>query len=131
MTSKQKKPEKMMTEVELELMKVVWSLGACTVKDVQNSLAEVRELAYTSVATMLKILEQKGFLKSEKTERAIIYTARVEKSEYEQTSLGHLKEQIFEGDPSSMVARMLDDSDLSREELEGLRALLNRRLKEK
>jgi predicted transcriptional regulator len=67
---KRTKLEKVFTEVELELMNAIWDLGECTVKDVQEALPKDRELAYTSVATMMKILEQKGALKSEKKDRA-------------------------------------------------------------
>jgi len=61
---KKTKPERMLTEVELELMNVIWNLGECTVREVQESLPKERDLAYTSVATMMKILEQKGILTS-------------------------------------------------------------------
>ena len=54
-----KKPEKLLTDVELELMNLIWERGTCTVKDAQSALPKERDLAYTSVATIMKILEQK------------------------------------------------------------------------
>lgn len=128
--SKKKKnePEKPLTEVELELMGVIWSLGPCTVKDVHLGVS--RELAYTSVATMMKILEQKGFLRSQKGERAHTYEALLSREQYGGASLKLLAERVFEGNPSSMVMRLLDDSKLSTEELTAIRRLLDTRLKE-
>lgn len=123
------KLEKVFTEVELELMNAIWDLGKCTVKDVQEALPKDRDLAYTSVATMMKILEQKGALKSEKKERAHHYKPLVSRAEYEAISLDHLKTNVFGGNPTSMVMRLLDNSDLSKKEIETIRSLLNERLR--
>src|ERR1700757_4699200 len=108
--------EKILTDVELELMQIVWSLceqmgGECTVKDVQLALASKdRDLAYTSVATMLKILEQKGFLKCHKHERALAYSPALSRDEYEGTSLRHMADNVFQGNPSSMVMKLLNEA---------------------
>ncbi len=126
---KRTKLEKVFTEVELQLMNAIWDLGECTVKDVQEALPKDRELAYTSVATMMKILEQKGALKSEKKDRAHTYNPLVTRAEYERISLEHLKTNVFGGDPTSMVMRLLDNSDLSQKEIETIRSLLNERLR--
>ena len=83
----------------------------------------------TSVATIMKILEQKGFLASRKKEKAHVYTALVPREEYEAKSLRHLTENLFQGDPATMVMKLLDDSDLSRDELKSIRALLDERLR--
>jgi predicted transcriptional regulator len=126
--------EKLLTDVELELMQVVWSLcdqlgGECTVKDVQLALPKERDLAYTSVATMLKILEQKGFLRSHKQDRAIGYSAEISRDEYEGASLRHMAENVFQGNPGSMVMKLLNETELTKDELQNIRALLNERLK--
>lgn len=120
---------KPLTEVELQMMTAVWTLGECTVKDVQQMLSKDRELAYTSVATIMKILEQKGVLMSQKDDRAHTYKPLVTRSEYEGKSLRHLADNLFQGDPSSMVVRLLNDSKLSHEELKAIQKLLNERLK--
>lgn len=123
------KPEKLLTEVELELMNIIWELGSCTVKDVQNALPKERDLAYTSVATIMKILEQKGALQSEKKERAHTYVPSLSRADYEAMSLRHLTENVFRGDPTSMVMRLLDDSDLTQKEMDTIRAILEKRSK--
>jgi len=129
MTAKKKsKFEKPFTEVELEVMNVIWNLGDCTVKDVQTALQTTRELAYTSVATMMKILEQKGALSSKKDDRVHTYQALITREAYELGSLRHLADNVFQGDPSAMVMRLLSESKISKEELQNIRKLLDERL---
>ena len=127
--SKKKKLDRPLTEMELELMNAVWDLGPCTVKDVQKCVGEKRELAYTTVATVMKILEEKGALESDKGERVIVYHPRLSREEYGSNSLQHLAENVFQGNPSSMVMRLLDDSQISRDDLQAIRELLEERLK--
>lgn len=122
--------EKPLTEVELEVMNVVWEAGPCTVKDVQKALCSQRELAYTSVATMMKILEEKGALESDKGERVIVYKPLLSREAYGAASLKHLASNVFQGNPTSMVMRLLDESTLSREELHAIRTLLDERIGE-
>ncbi len=121
--------EKPLTEVELELMNAVWDLGVCTVKEVQRAVSQKRELAYTSIATVMKILEEKGALESNKGERVIIYKPLLSRDEYGRASLKHLASNVFQGNPSSMVMRLLDDSKLSLDELHAIRKLLDERMK--
>lgn len=121
------KLEKPLTEVELQLMNAIWKLGDCTVKEVQQEIAKTRELAYTSIATMMKILEQKGVVKSTKADKAHLYSAVVLKSEYETSSLDHLAKNLFEGDPTSMVMKLLSDSKLSKDEIAAIKKILDQR----
>lgn len=131
MTKKKKAEiEKPLTEVELELMNAIWDLGECTVKDVQKAISQTRDLAYTSVATMMKILEEKGVLESNKDERIIVYKPRLSRENYGDSSLKHLAHNVFQGNSTSMVMRLLDDSELSREELQRIRSLLDERIKQ-
>ena len=128
MQRKKETLEKPLTEVELELMNVIWDLGDCTVKDVQTRLANDRELAYTSVATIMKILEQKGALSSRKEDRAHTYRPLISRTDYEATSLRHLEANVFRGDPTSMVMRLLNDGRISHDELQTIRKILDERL---
>jgi predicted transcriptional regulator len=126
--SNQKKTIKPLTEVELELMNAIWELGICTVKDVHVALSKERDLAYTSVATIMKILEQKGFLESQKGDRAHTYQPLCKRTEYEASSLRHLAKNLFHDDPSSMVMRLLSDTALSKDELQAIRKILDERI---
>ncbi len=120
--------DKPLTEVELELMNAIWDLGTCTVKDVHQALSKGRDLAYTSVATMMKILEQKGALQSQKGDRAHTYQTLITRGEYETSSLRHLANNLFHGDPTTMVMRLLNDTHLSKDEIQAIRKVLDDRL---
>ena len=120
---------KLLTEVELELMSTLWQLGEATVRDVLAHLSKGRNLAYTSVSTILRILEGKRLAKSRKVGKANQYRPAVSKSEYERRSLRHLVDKVFDGTPSAMVLRLLDDEGLSRAELREIQRMLGEKLK--
>lgn len=116
--------KKLLTETELEFMTVLWKKNGGTVSDVLESLPADRKLAYTSVATILRILEQKKILKSEKQGRGHFYTPVVGKEEYEGTSLDHLVNNVFEGRPLTVVKHLIETNKLSKHELDQLKDLL-------
>ncbi|AUR02498.1 putative transcriptional regulator [Phaeobacter inhibens] len=126
MRKKQDNP--LLTEVELEFMTVVWETGGGTVRDILAELNKRQERAYTSVATVLKIMEQKGFLSSERADRSLVYRPAVPKADYQKTTLKNLSSKLFNGAPAALVARLVDDEDVTDEMLVEIRALLNERL---
>jgi len=125
---RKKQDKSLLTEVELEFMTVVWETGGGTVRDILAELNKVQERAYTSVATVLKIMEQKGFLTSERADRSLVYRPAVPKAEYQKTSLKNLSSKLFNGAPAALVARLVDDEYVTDEMLEEMRALLEERL---
>lgn len=129
MTKTKHPPEKLLTETELELMTILWRIGQGTVHDVIGGLSAGRDLAYTSVSTILRILEQKKVVRSQKEGRGHIYIPVLTKQNYEDTSLNHIVTKVFDGTPSSLVRRLLETSDLSADEMKSIRSLLNERLK--
>jgi len=118
---------KPLTAVELEMMNVIWRIGPCSVSQVLEQLSAKRELAYTSVSTIVRILEQKGYVTSEKAGRGHLYSAVIGKDEYQAASLKHLVNNVFEGTPSLLVRRLLDSDALSAEELAQIKALLRKK----
>ncbi len=123
-----KQDNSLLTEVELEFMTVVWATGGGTVRDILAVLNQAQERAYTSVATVLKIMEQKGFLTSERADRSLIYRPAIPKTEYQKTSLKNLSSKLFNGAPAALVARLVDDEEVTDDMLVEMRALLNERL---
>ena len=120
---------KPLTEVELELMNILWRLDGGTVNDVLAALPAVRPLAYTSVSTILRILEQKGVLGSEKVGRGHRYLPLVPKQDYEAFALEQVMGKVFDGQPVALVRRLVDGGQLSREDLAALQELLEERSK--
>jgi predicted transcriptional regulator len=113
-----------LTATELEMMNVIWRLGTCTVSQVQESLRPERELAYSSVSTIVRILEQKGFVTSAKAGRGHLYSAAMAKHDYQALSLQHVVKEVFDDTPSLLVQRLLDSNGLTEKELGQIRSLL-------
>ncbi len=126
---RQKKKNELLTEVELEFMTELWALGEATVRDVLERLPTERNLAYTSGATVLRILEQKEFVTSRKEGKRHVFVPLLAKDAYQTRSLKNLSVKLFDDTPASLVARLVDDEDLTEEALGQIRALLDRRLK--
>jgi predicted transcriptional regulator len=122
---KTKKPgDRLLTEVELELMTIIWSQGKTTVKDVADAMPKTRPLAYNSVGTVMKILEQKGFLKCEKHFHAHTFSPLVAKAAYEESCLDHVVDNVFDGEPVALVQRLLTAKRLSAAEIRAIEATL-------
>ena len=122
-------PSKELTAVELEMMNIIWRIGPCSVAQVQERLRPQRELAYTSVSTVVRILEQKGYVTSEKEGRGHVYDAAVSKESYQALSLKRIVRHVFDGAPSLLVARLLASETLAPEELAQIESLLRKKTK--
>ena len=127
---REKKKSELLTEVELEFMNELWALGEGTVRDVLDQLPDDRNLAYTSAATILRILEQKEFVTSRKEGKKHVYIPALAKDAYQSRSLKDLSMKLFDDTPASLVARLLNDDELTDEALGQIRALVDRRLKD-
>lgn len=125
---RRKKNPNLLTEVELEFMNELWAIGEGPVRDVLDRLPEDRNLAYTSGATILRILEEKGFVESRKVGKTLIYKPLLAKNKYQTRSLQNLSRTLFDDTPSTLVARLVDDAGLTEADLEEIRALVERRL---
>ena len=117
-----------LTEVELELMTILWAHGGGTVHDVRTALPADRALAYTSVSTMLRILEQKGIVASEKRGQAHVYVPRLGRAEYEASALRRFLHTVFADTPRALVTRLLDEDHLTQDDLVQIHRLLAARL---
>lgn len=124
-----KKEEKLLTEVELELMTQLWKLGEGSVNDVLEQLPKERKLAYTSVSTILRILEQKGVLKTRKEGRGHIYIPLLAKAEYEAQTIQHVMKNVFDGAPVALVKQLLNSAQLKEEDLAEIKALIEKKEK--
>jgi len=124
-----KKALKTLTPVELEIMSVLWGLGRGTVKDVQGQLPKERGLAYTTVATMMKILEGKGIVTSEKGDKAHTFTPLLKREDYAAQSIKSLTQKVFSENPTLLVKHLLEDKTLSVADLKEIERLIKERLR--
>lgn len=127
---RKKKNRSLLTEVELEFMNELWALGEGSVRAVLERLPADRNLAYTSGATILRILEEKGFVTSRKDGKVLVYAPLLDKDTYQARSLKNLSRTLFDDTPASLVARLVDDVGLSEADLEEIRELVERRLRD-
>ena len=117
------------TDRELDVMSVFWDIGPATVTDVRERIAD--ELAYTTVLTVLRTLEQKGYVGHTEDGRAHRYKPLVKREVAGRTALRRLVEKVFDGSPELLLTQLVSDKNLSDEELRRLRKLLADRLREK
>lgn len=109
-------------KLELAVMKVVWAKGRVTVYDVQDGLLPERKLAYTSVASTLRILEEKGFLTHDLDGRTYIYRPLVQESEVSRSMLQDMLNRLFDGSTERLLTTLLETQKIKSEELEKIQA---------
>jgi predicted transcriptional regulator len=109
-------------------MTVLWERGPSTVSEVQESLQD--ELAYTTVLTVLRVLEEKGFAAHTAEGRAHRYAPLVERHAAGKSALRRIKDRLFAGSPELLLTRLVEDENVTEEELRRMRDLLEQRLRE-
>jgi len=118
------------TELELEILKILWRDGPSPVRQVREALADFRDLAYTSVMTIMNIMAKKGYLKRTRTGRSYTYAPRVTEGKITRGMLGDIVDRAFDGSALAVMLNLLETSDLDEAELEELRRLIDRSTKE-
>jgi predicted transcriptional regulator len=115
-----------LTEAELRLMDIIWAHGKATVAEVAEALPKELDLAYNTVLTTLRILEDKGYLKHTKPKegRAFVYRAVVSREQASRSAVKHLLRRFFGNSAEALVLNLLEDEDLSERELARVRELL-------
>lgn len=114
-----------LTDAEARVMHVLWSLKTGTVADVVDGMTTNKSTpSYSTVQTMLRILESKGYVAHEKVARAFIYKPIVDERQARRRALRHLVTRLFEGSPSLLVLNVLDDEDLDPAELKQLKRVI-------
>ena len=114
------------TDRELDLMAVLWERGPSTVAEVKEQLED--ELAYTTVLTILRTLEQKGHVGHEEEGKAHRYFATVAREAAGESALRHMLAKLFRGSPSLLLTQLVSDERLNAGEIKRMRKLLKKRL---
>ncbi len=114
------------TDRELDVMGVLWEAGSATVAEVRDALAD--ELAYTTVLTVLRTLEEKGYVAHAEEGKAYRYRPLVAREAAGQSALKRLVRKVFRGSPELLLTQLVSDRGLTRDELERMRELLEDRL---
>lgn len=119
-----RKPDPTLTVQELAIMKVIWRLERATVRDVYEVLRDSRHIAYTTVMTMMNILETKGYLKKEKAERAYLYRPAKPERKVISSMVREFVNRVFDGAPRPLLQHLVKDGRLTEEERRELMRLI-------
>ncbi len=122
----EEEPVTTLTAREMDVMSVLWDLGSATVAEVSDQLDD--DLAYTTVLTVLRILESKGLVGHEREGRAHRYHPLLERREAGRSVLDRLREKVYSGSTEMLVANLVSDERLSAQTIRRLRKLLDDRL---
>ncbi|MBX3692315.1 MAG: BlaI/MecI/CopY family transcriptional regulator [Dokdonella sp.] len=115
------------TEAELAILNTLWERGPSTVRDVHEALYREDGTGYTTALKMLQIMHAKGLVERDDSQRAHVYSPVVSKASTQKRFLADLVQRVFDGSPSQLVLQALGGGQkASREELEEIRALLDR-----
>ena len=114
---------KLLTDAELELMQLLWRHGPLTARQALEHLPDDR--AYTTVATILRILVEKGFASSAPQGRAHVFQPTLGRSEYQMRKVRHVVDDLFDGSPLDLVRQLVRRQALSEDEVAELKALVD------
>ena len=113
-----------LTDAEARVMSVLWQRQTATVGDVVAALQRGRAVTYSTVQTILRILETKGYVTHEKVARAFVYQPAVDARQARQRALRHLVARLFNGSPSLLILNVLEDEEIEAAELKRLKKLI-------
>jgi BlaI family penicillinase repressor len=113
-----------LTDAEARVMSVLWLSQAATVGDVVAALHKARPVNYSTVQTILRILETKGYVTHEKVARAFVYRPAVDARQARQRALRHLVTRLFNDSPSLLILNVLEDEQIDPAELQRLKKLI-------
>jgi len=112
-----------LTGNELEIMNIVWRLERATVRDVYEELLKDRKIAYTTVMTMMKVLEQKGHLKRSALDKAHVYEPSESRPKVVGSMVTEFLNRVFNGSAEPLLAHLVDQKHITREELAAIAKL--------
>ena len=122
--ARQKSPA--LTDAESQVMSVLWRASQASVSEVVTALSETRAVSYSTVQTILRILETKGYVAHVKVARAFVYRPVVDERQARRRALRHLVGRLFEGSPALLVLNILEDDEIDPMEREQLKKLIER-----
>lgn len=113
-----------LTPQELEIMKLVWQRESATVRDIYEALLEHRKIAYTTVMTMMKILEKKGYLKKRRQERAFVYRPAQPKDQVIGRMIREFMDRVFNGSPEPLLVHLVKTRHIQEKELQAIKRMI-------
>lgn len=118
------RPDRKLGELELQILNVLWERGPSTVRHVLEALTVDSKPTYMTVLIMMRLMHEKGYLTRNERGRAHVYQARLREGSVKRGLLRDFVRDAFRGSPEALVVRLLDDPNLTDEELDRIRELL-------
>ncbi|MEP1152173.1 MAG: BlaI/MecI/CopY family transcriptional regulator [Balneola sp.] len=112
-------------ESEMEILHHVWELGEATVAEVQEKVLEKRKVAYTTVMTIMKNLNDKGFLKYRKQGVTYVYSAAIKPEDVQFSLIDNLIHKVFKGSPSALVQTLVKGENLNEQDINAIKKLID------
>ena len=113
--------------LQLAIMRAIWQRGEASTAEVVASLADSRDLAHTTVGTMLSRLERRGLIQSRKDGKHLVYRATVAETEVKRSMVSEFLDRLFDGDAKALVAHLVGERDVRDTDLEKVRELLKKK----
>ena len=113
--------------VQLLIMQVLWDKRRATARDITDAINRSEPIAHSTVQTLLRGLEEKGSVAHETDGRTFVFYPLVEEDKFKQSATSDLVERVFGGSAANLVAHLLKDDNVSRQEISEIRKLINRR----
>lgn len=114
------------TDAELEILQILWQIGPATVKTVNETLGDKKDVGYTTTLKLLQIMYDKGLVARNEKERSHVYSALVKENDMQKAMVNKLLESAFSGSAAKLVMQALGNSQPSKEELDKIRELLDK-----
>jgi BlaI family penicillinase repressor len=118
-------------ELQKAIMEIVWTKGEATAREVQERLSQKRPLAYTSVLSIMQRLEKAGWLRHRTDQRTYVYRPTFSRDQESDRSLKRFIERVFHGNSQLVIQHLIEQGDLSEQDLLALQELIRQKRKEK
>jgi BlaI family transcriptional regulator, penicillinase repressor len=116
--------------LELQIMNVVWEKGEATVHDVKETLSKGRKPAYSTILTMMRKIEAKGYLEHDVKNRTFVYRPAISRDAVRHSVLGDILDRLFEGSPFLLMNSLVEQKGVSKEELSQIQRLIKEKKNE-
>jgi len=116
-----------LTRQELQIMKVVWKLGNATVKEVCDTMSQTKPVAYTTILTLMGILEEKGALVHTRSGRAFVYSPVLSRRQATRNQVRDVINRFFDGKPESLIENVMENESIAADQIENIKNLVESR----
>ena len=113
-----------LSDMQIDVIRVLWERGSCSTAEVHQAVQKARGLAYTTVATVLKRLEDRGAVKGTRRGRELVYEACLSERQIKRSMVSNMVGSLFQGDAKALVAHLVRESEIEEGDLSEIRSLL-------